>query len=248
MTKRELTDAELEATLRDIGSRLVAPELPHLAARVRARIGERPEPVRRPWILALAPALLTLLVVGAGATATEIVRLRGVDVFRVPAVSAPPLTALDLGVRESLATVRALARVRMSEDPVFSAPDEVYVRTATTGPQVSFVYRPRPGLPAGPSGLGALVGQFPGVLDTTLLGKGAGPNTTIERTSVGAGPAIWIEGDPHFFFYRDTAGNIFQETLRLAGNTLLWERDGQLLRLEAQVSKARALEIAGSFR
>ncbi len=248
MNRKELSDAELEATLRDIGERLRTPDLPHLAARVRARIAERPEPARRPWLFALAPALLTLVVVGAGATATEVVRLRGVEVFGVPTVSAPPLGALDLGARESLAAARVLPGVQLSGDPVFAAPDEVYVRRAGTGPQVSFVYRPRPGLPAGPSGLGALVGQFPGILDATLIGKGAGPNTTIERTTVGAAPAIWIQGDPHFFFYRDAAGNILQESLRLAGNTLLWERDGQLLRLEAQVAKTRALEIAASFR
>ena len=248
MDKRRLTDVELEATLRDIGARLRGPQTPHLAARVRARISERPEPARRPWIFALAPAVLTLLVIGAGATATELVRLRGVDVFRVPAVSAPPLASLDLGVRESIDSVRALPRVRTSVDPVFAAPDEVYVRRASTGPQVSFVYRARTGLPAGPTGHGALVGQLPGALDATLIGKGVGPNALVERTTVGSAPAIWIEGESHFFFYRDPAGNILQESLRLAGNTLLWERDGQLLRLEAQVSKSRALEIAASFR
>ena len=110
------------------------------------------------------------------------------------------------------------------------------------------MYGPRPGLPAGPTGHGALVGQFQGALDATLLGKSAGPATRIERTTVGSAPAIWIEGEAHFFFYRDPAGNILQETLRLAGNTLLWQRDGQLLRLEAQVSRERALEVAASFR
>ncbi len=258
MNRRRLTDAELEATLRDIGARLRTPETPHLAARVRARITERPEPARRPWIFALAPAVLTLLVIGAGATATELVRLRGVDVVRVPAVSAPPVSSppvsatpipsLDLGVRATIDSVRGLPGLRTSLDPVFAAPDEIYVRTASTGRQVSFVYRARTGLPAGPTGHGALVGQFPGALDATLIGKGVGPNTRVERTNVGSAPAIWIEGETHFFFYRDPAGNILQESLRLAGNALLWERDGQLLRLEAQVSKERALEIAASFR
>ena len=89
MSRSRLSDAELEATLRDIGRRLETPDAPHLAARVGARIAERREP-RRPWILALAPALITLLVLAGGAAAVEIVRLRGVDVFRVPAVTAPP--------------------------------------------------------------------------------------------------------------------------------------------------------------
>jgi RNA polymerase sigma factor (sigma-70 family) len=38
------------------------------------------------------------------------------------------------------------------------------------------------------------------------------------------------------------------EDLRLAGNTLVWRRGGLLLRLEAHLSKARALRIARTLR
>jgi len=50
------------------------------------------------------------------------------------------------------------------------------------------------------------------------------------------------------FFYRDASGIIQTETLRLAGNTLIWEQDGVTFRLEAQVSREDALRIAASFR
>jgi hypothetical protein len=242
-----LGDAEIEATLREIGARLRTPETPYLVARVRARIAERREG-RRPWLFALAPAALTLLVIGAGATATELIRVRGVDVFRVPAVSAPPVMRLDLGTPATLGSLPAGARPLVSSDPVLGAPDEVYHREGPTGTQVSFAYRARPGLPAGPTGYGALVAQLPGSLDTSLIGKGVGPGTRVETLRVGAASGIWIEGESHFFFYRGAGGDIHQESLRLAGNTLLWERDGVLLRLEAQVSRLRALEIAASFR
>lgn len=238
---------ELEVTLREIGRSFHPPDSPRLAARVRARIAERREP-RRPWILALAPALLTLVVLAGGAVAVEVVRLRGVDVFRVPAVSLPPRRPLDLGERATLAVAQAVQRpLYLSSDPAFSAPEEIYVRREGSG-QVSFVYLPRPGLPAGPTGHGALVSQLRGVLDASLIGKGVGPGTRVENLRVGDAPAIWIEGEAHFFFYRDGSGNIVQETLRLAGNTLLWQRDGTLLRLEAEVGRQRALEIATSFR
>lgn len=245
---RQLTDTELEAILRDIGARLRAPETPHLAARVRARIGERREPVRRRWIFALAPALLTLVVIGAGAAATSLLSLRGVDVFPVPAVSEPPRQSLDLGERVSIDAARAVAQPLVSTDPAFARPDEIYLRRGPVGEQVFYAYYPRSGLPAGPSGYGAIVGQLAAALDASLIGKGVGPGTTVEKLTIGGEPGIWIEGAAHFFFYRDARGNIHQESLRLAGNTLLWEYRGTLIRLEAQVSRARALEIAATFR
>jgi hypothetical protein len=248
MARRPVSDAELEATLRDIGAHLRAPEAPHLAARVRARLAERPQAARRPWVFALAPAVLTVLVIGAGATATEVIRLRGVDVFPVPAVSAPPRQSLDVGDRVSFDAARAAAQPLVSTDPIFARPDEVYLRKSPAGEQVYYAYHARPGLAAGPTGYGALVGQFVASLDASLIGKGVGPDTKVENVTVGGEPGIWIEGESHFFFYRDARGEIHQETLRLAGNTLLWEHQGKLVRLEAQVSRSRALEIASSFR
>lgn len=256
MSRKPLSDAELEATLRDIGRSFHPPDAPHLAARVRARIAERREP-RRPWVFALAPALITLIVLAGGAAAVEVVRLRGVDVFRVPAVTAPPrptpsssatARSLDLGEPATFGVAQTLVRpLYLSSDPTFGAPDEIYLRRGGNG-QVSFVYTPQPGLPAGPTGHGALVTQFRGVLDTSFIGKGVGPGSRIENVRVGDAPGVWIEGQAHLFFYRDGAGNILQETLRLAGNTLLWQREDSLMRLEAQVDRARALEIAASFR
>lgn len=256
MSRSRLSDAELEATLRDIGRGLETPDAPHLAARVRARIADRREP-RRPWIFALVPALITILVLAGGAAAVEVVRLRGVDVFRVPAVTAPPRPSpsssatprsLDLGERVSFGAAQTLVQpLYLSSDPIFGAPDEIYLRRGGNG-QVSFVYAAQPGLPAGPTGHGALVTQFRGVLDTSFIGKGVGPDSRIENVRVGDAPGVWIEGQAHLFFYRDGAGNILQETLRLAGNTLLWQRGDSLMRLEAEVGRQQALEIAASFR
>jgi hypothetical protein len=75
-------------------------------------------------------------------------------------------------------------------------------------------------------------------------------NTTLEKVTVNGHPGFWIQGAPHFFFYRvaGTSGSVEQETLRLAGNTLIWTQGNLLLRLEAQVDKDTALRIAASFR
>ena len=65
---------------------------------------------------------------------------------------------------------------------------------------------------------------------------------------LGSGVAYYLSGQPHQFFFFDPAGNLQPETLRLAGNTLLWDQDGYTYRLEAQVSRDEAVRIASSFR
>jgi len=81
-----------------------------------------------------------------------------------------------------------------------------------------------------------------------VMGKVVGPDTTLEQVTVDGAQGFWLAGAPHQFFYRDAYGNFIQETLRLAENTLIWERNGTIYRLEAQVSKVDALRIAASFR
>ena len=65
---------------------------------------------------------------------------------------------------------------------------------------------------------------------------------------LGSGVAYYLTSQPHQFFFRDPAGNVQPETLRLAGNTLLWEEGGVTYRLEAQVSQQEAVRIASTLR
>ena len=76
----------------------------------------------------------------------------------------------------------------------------------------------------------------------------SGPGTRTEPVSVGSARGMWLEGQPHFFFFRDASGAILQDTLRLAGNTLIWVKDDVTLRLEAQLTRDEALAIAARFR
>ena len=78
------------------------------------------------------------------------------------------------------------------------------------------------------------------------IGKLAGQATVVEKVTVGGEHGIWAEGAPHGLFYRAPNGDILQDSLRLAGNTLLWERGSLLLRLESNLMKAEALAIAES--
>lgn len=257
---RPLHDDELEATLRDVGRRLAYPAPTRLADGVRARLRD-PRPVRRGWralVPAFATASLLLLVVvtatpGARAAADEFLRLRGIDIFRVqtlPTTGPSPHMAIP-GERVSLAVARTRVafRVRVPAGGRLGAPDDVYVEAAGTSERVTLVYRDRQGFPrSSVAGVSALVVQFSGSVDERLFAKAAGPGTRVEPVNVNGARGYWMVGEPHLFFYRDPSGGIRDETLRLAGNTLLWEQDGVTLRLEANVTKDEALAIASSFR
>ncbi len=70
-----------------------------------------------------------------------------------------------------------------------------------------------PACPARSTRLGLLVSQFRGDLDPNYIGKVVGPQATAEELTLGGEPAIWIEGAPHFFFYRDPDGQVIETEL-----------------------------------
>lgn len=259
-----MDERELERTLSDIGGRLEGPKRDMWPA-VRARIAERRA---MPWWSrlgfdrgAFAPVAATLAVIlvaaflltpGLATRAAEAIGLPGAQIFRVPATpSAIPTTGAFVtfpGRRAaSLAEATRIAGFEVREPGALGAPDEIYVESAPV--RVTLVYRSRQGMPVTAlPGISALVVQFKGTLDAPVLGKAIGPNTTLEAVPLRNGTAAyWLAGQPHQFFYRDTAGNMQPETLRLAGNTLLWEAGGVTYRLEAQVPREEAVRIASSF-
>jgi hypothetical protein len=166
-----------------------------------------------------------------------------------------PSPRSGLGAPTTLADARLRADfpVRVPADPRLGTPDEVYRDGADASgarQRISLVYGQRADIPISHEpGVSVLVVEFRGGFDENLTGgKGVGPDTKIESLSVNGGRGLWLEGAPHLFFYRDASGIIQTETLRLAGNTLIWEQDGVTFRLEAQVSREDALRIAASFR
>lgn len=262
MSKR-MDERELEGTLTDIGARLDGPKRDMWPA-VRARIAEgRARPwwsrlgVDR-WTFAPVAATLAVILVVAFAFTPSVVEglehllnIPGVQIFRVPAT--PPAATGPTGTfpgqrAASVAEASRLAGFAVREPAALGAPDEIYVETSPV--RVTLVYRTRQGLPATAlPGISALVVEFKGSLDAPILGKAVGPETTLEAVPLASGnAAYYLAGKPHQFFYRDTAGNIQPDTLRLAGNTLLWESSGVTYRLEAQVSREEAVRIASTLR
>jgi hypothetical protein len=208
-----------------------------------------PAPRRVPRGLRLAlVALLVLLL----ATATALAASRSVrEFFGLAGVTVEP-TALDppelrpqplsLGRRASLAEARRVVPVVVPR--ALGQPDDVYVGAG----EVSLAYGPRPGLPrARQLGFGLLVTEVRGSIDAPALGKLLPAATRVQRLRVGPHAAIWIEGAPHFFAYRGPNGEFREGSLRAAGNVLLLQRGGLLVRLEGAFGRERAVEVAASL-
>ncbi|MFL5825854.1 MAG: hypothetical protein ACJ76V_04965 [Thermoleophilaceae bacterium] len=248
---------DLEGELRALRAAIEHPDPAGLAARVRARVEglPAPGPRRRPSLPArrtLAIALAALVALGGAAFAASPplrhsvlhwLGLRGVKVERVPELPKPAGAGerLGLGRRTSLPVARGAVSFRLAVPAALGPPDEVWLSRTIPRGQLSFVYARGPHV-------NALVTQFVAQQPFTFLEKFATPQTRIERVRVDGSPGAWIAGVPHEVAYTDADGTVRTETLRLATNTLIWQRGGVTLRLEAHVPKARALEIARSFR
>jgi hypothetical protein len=249
---------DLESRLRALGAETQFPPTPDLAGAVRARLRDthpataRRLAPRRRRTLAIA-LVLALLVPAAALAAVPSTRhaildwlgLRSVEVRTVPTTPTPgvavPPGPADLGRRTTLEQARRRVSFTVLVPAAPGQPRQVYVAAAPPGGRVTFFYPPQDGRPQ------LLVTEFRGSQTRTFLQKLLGPGARAERVRVGGVPGAWLSGRPHGFIYADRNGSIRTEDTRLAGNVLLWERDGVVFRLEGRLTKATALRIGASF-
>ena len=245
---------ELERALGQIARELEHPPTPDLAGTVSERLRAAPRrPARRRRRLAIAVALALLLPTAAIAAVPSLRDVLGIAGVRVEQSSEPlaPLRtrSLDLGRRVAPARAASLVGFAVVEPHAGSLrrPDEAYHRASPAGGAITFVYQPT----AARSALtrsGLLLTMFRGTGSTRFIGKLAGAGTSVEHLTVRGAQGVWIAGRPHQFAFTDARGANHVETLRLAGDTLLWQRGPLTLRLEGARSKAAALRIAGTIR
>jgi hypothetical protein len=250
---------ELERALVRLGDELSFPEAPDVSERVLARLAAEPPRARglfRRRVLVVALAVLALALGAAMAVPQartailEFFRLRGATVERVETLPrVPPPSEETLGLGRPLSPERLDADLPEVLVPgVLGRPDAAYVSSESYGRQLTLVYAPGDGVPESPfTGVGILVSEFVGESDSGFIQKLVDAGATVERLQVGSYPALWIEGGPHVVFFRDDEGEVFEDEGRLAGNTLLVDRDDVLVRIEGEIDRARALEIARSL-
>jgi hypothetical protein len=241
---------ELERALVALGRDLDVPEAPDFAASVRARVeprrGRRTTPAPRRLAVALllvlfAALLATLAIPDARSALFRVLHIGGAAievVDELPEVPAGPDLELTLGQRLTLADARREAGFDVLE--LEAQPDAVYLGDRGT---VWLLY-------GTPERVRLLLAQTPfhSVDQELLLKKLAAPGTQVEPVTVGGAEGVFLSGDPHFLLLLDASGNPVEDSARLAGNVLLWSADGIAYRLEGDVDRERALELAGSLR
>ena len=247
--------ASVPDRLHDALSRLAAeaqwPPAPELAAPVRAKIEAQPAAPgglrgwwrsrarsRRPLLAALLALLVGGGVLATPGTGSGLLERLGLKNARVTKVDRLPPTVLgrrlSLGERvASPAAAQRLAGFDLLRPAALGAPAEVYVDDGV----VTFTYRARSGRPI-------LFTQVPGSAGRYVQ-KLVRVNT--RRVRIAGAPGLLLRGPHVVFFDRGGARPRMQEA-RLAKNTLMWERDGLLLRLEAEQPVGELVRIARSVR
>jgi len=215
------------------------PETPDLAAGVLPRLEPRGATPRRPSFGArrsgLAIAFAGLLLAGTAVAAIPPLREWVDELFggRVEVREVPRLPraqpGLRLGPERSLADARRIAGFDVPTPQGF---DTFYARDG----ELSATRR------------GLLFTAIRGELPFEFVEKMLGAGTTAEQVRVAGGRGIWIEGEPHVVILRRPDGEIGEERLRLAENTLLWPSGRLVLRIEGAPTLAVALRLARTVR
>jgi hypothetical protein len=226
--------SDLERRLHDLGGEIAYPATPRFDLSFERR------PVRLPRLRPLALGFAVLLAVLAGVLALspgarsaflEIFRLKGATVERVEQLPEVEVQTIDFGERVSLEEAELRVGFELLD---LGEPDAVFVRGTR---MASLVYGPldNPRL---------VLSQLRGSVWDGFVKKVGSRDTRVEDVTVDGERGLFISGDEHFVMFLDEDFNITDEPTYLAGTVLLWNRGDLLLRLEGDLTRAEALELA----
>jgi hypothetical protein len=128
-------------------------------------------------------------------------------------------------------------------------PDGVFELDDEGRPLITLAFRAAPGERSlAGSDFALTIMAVPGTTEEPLVEKMLGPDTTIEPVTVGGDRGWWIAGAPHEIVIRRPSGNVDILRSALAGDTLVFARDGTLYRIESTLGRDATLALAGSLR
>ena len=78
--------------------------------------------------------------------------------------------------------------------------------------------------------------------------KMAATGTTVEQVRIAGEPGLFVSGAQHIVMFIGADGVIQDEQSFLAGTVLLWNRGPLLLRLEGDLTRDQAVELAESAK
>ena len=228
--------SELELRLTALRDEVAWPDTPAFELAFDAGRARR-LPVR-PLALGFAILLVALAGVlafspGARSAFLEIFHLKGATVERVERLPEVEVQTIDFGEEVS----REEAERRVGFELVdLGEPDSVFVRD---GRMASLVYgsveKPR-----------LVLSELRGGVWDGFIKKASSSRTRIEQVTVDGERGLFISGDEHFVMFLGPDSVITDEPTFLAGTVLLWNRGELLLRLEGDLTRAKALELARS--
>ena len=262
-------DRELERELKELGGFIEYPPTPDVARAVRRVLDEEVNSRSRRFRMALptmrwvAVAAAFVLVVavptlspGLRATIGDWFVAEDIQSAGEPAVdagsperqteAAPPagesksgesLAPRFSGERISPREARARMDGALLLPRTLGKPEEIYAGGTSREDGVVLVYRG--GLPPlGDTGTSLVLTEVPGDLEPAFLKGKTTARSELRRVSVDGASGYWRSN-----------GRLPSTTdPRLPSNVLLWEKGGVALRLEADLSKDRAIRIAESVR
>jgi hypothetical protein len=226
-----MSELSIEARLAGWGEALEFPDADRLADDVVAAI----EPVgRRGWRVALAAAAAVLLVVavivGIPDSRRAVARWLGLERLEVRVVDQPPEpSATGLGPRFSLDGAAAAVGVTPYVLPPLGEPVAAY---APGGHYVAVRYDD--------GGTVVLVATLPGRLFHKEVAMGA----QAEPLEVRGVDGLWVSGAPHQLVYEEPGGDVVQS--RMSADTLVWQEGDVIVRIEGDIGRQRALELAAA--
>ena len=228
---------DLERDLHEVARALAVPATPDLASAVRDVL-----PARAPAPRPLRPALVLAIVIAAGVVAglaisparTAVLRFFGIGAVHVQLVDRLPAVAPEAPLAVGSEIDPAEAPFRISVPDVLGDPDAVYA----SGNVVTLLY-------GSPDRVRLLVTEIGySALPPEVAKKLVVSTTGVRFVEIpgSAGPAVWIEGEPHLL-------ELPGAPARLAGNTLVWvPQAGRTFRIEGAMQLDDALRIAESMR
>lgn len=229
--------SELERQLHGLGEDIAWPATPRFELALEPRSSTR---LRRAALAfaVLAAALAGVLALSPGARSAflEIFHLDGASVELVDTLPEVAVRTPFFGERVTEAEAEAELGLELL-GLAGEEPDSIHLR----GSIVTLVY----GDEAAPR---LTLTQLRGGVYDGFVKKAGQGGTRVEEVRVGGEPGLFVSGDEHFVMFLDGAGEITDEPTYLAGTVLLWNRGGLLLRLEGDLTRAQALELAAAVR